>query len=305
MTPRRRRNVWGVVLGLALAGAACSRHGGSNYTLVRTYPHDVRAFTEGLLYSGGVLFESTGLYGHSQLRREDLATGSVLMADTLPPNRFGEGLALLHGKLYQLTWKSGTGYVYDARTLARLDSFPFPGEGWGLTTDSTSLIMSNGSADLRYIDPATFATQRVVNVTDNGLPVTPLNELEYVRGELFANVYETNLIVRIDPATGKVLQWLDLTALVPPVEVGSAGNVLNGIAFDPATGDLLVTGKLWPRLFEIRVRAPQRSASIASLDRRDRPIDRAVGAGGPFRPRVRIVLLTSAILLTPRGLVPR
>ena len=253
MTARRLRLVRGVGFTLALAGAACSWHRGSSYHLVRSYPHDLTAFTEGLLYSNGVLFESTGLYGHSQLRRENLATGRVLAADTLPANRFGEGLALLHGKLYQLTWKSGTGYVYDARTLAPLDSFRFPGEGWGLTTDSTSLIMSNGSADLRYFDPVTFATQRTVTVTDNGLPVTPLNELEYVRGELFANVYETNLIVRIDPASGHVLQWIDLTALVPPVEVGSAGNVLNGIAWEPASGDLLVTGKLWPKLFEIRV----------------------------------------------------
>ncbi len=252
LTSGPRRTV-GAALAIALFGAACSRHHGSNYTLVRSYPHDITAFTEGLLYSNGVLYESTGLYGKSQLRREDLATGRVVLADTLPAQRFGEGLALLHGRLYQLTWKSGTGYVYDARTLAPLDSFKFPGEGWGLTTDSTSLIMSNGSADLRYFDPDSFATQRIVHVTDNGLPVTPLNELEYVQGEIFANVYETDMIVRIDPASGHVLQWIDLTALVPPVEVGSAMNVLNGIAWNPASGDLLVTGKLWPKLFEIRV----------------------------------------------------
>jgi len=253
VTTRQRRGLRGVALAVVLFCAACNRSGDTNYTAVRSYPHDVTAFTEGLLYEDGVLFESTGLYGRSQLRREDLATGRVIAAVSLPANRFGEGLALLHGRLYQLTWKSGTGYLYDARNLARLDSFRFTGEGWGLTTDGQSLIMSNGSADLRYLDPATFATRRIVTVKDSGLTVNALNELEYVRGDLFANVYQTHFIVRIDPATGEVLQWIDLTALVPSGDMGSAMNVLNGIAFDTATGDLLVTGKLWPRIYEIRV----------------------------------------------------
>ncbi len=234
--------------------AACGRGEHADYTVVRRLPHDTSAFTEGLLYSGGVLYESIGLYGRSQVRREDPATGRVLAAVNLAANRFGEGLALLHGKLYQLTWKSGVGYVYDAATLARVDSFHFAGQGWGLTTDGRSLIMDNGSDSLRFLDPRTFATVRQVVVRDSGLALKALNELEWVHGALYANVYQSNWIVRIDPKTGNVLRWYDLSALVPAHDPDPENDVLNGIAYDSATGDLLVTGKKWPVLYEIRPR---------------------------------------------------
>lgn len=238
----------------ALALAACegpSTHAG--YTVVHRFPHDTAAFTEGLLYSDGVLYESIGLYGPSQVRREDLATGRVLAATPLAADRFGEGLALLHGTLYQLTWKSGIGYEYNAATLARTDSFHFAGQGWGLTTNDTLLIMSNGTDTLQFLNPTTFAIVRTLTAHDNdGLSLGALNELEYVNGELYANVYESNWIVRIDPQTGRVLQWLDMSALVPSTDRSSPDNVLNGIAYDASTGDLLVTGKRWPVLYEIR-----------------------------------------------------
>jgi glutamine cyclotransferase len=238
--------------GLAAGAAACSHHEAAGYTVVRRYPHDTSAFTEGLLYSGNVLYESVGLYGRSQVRREDLTTGRVLASVPLAPDRFGEGLALRGGRLYQLTWKSHVGYVYDAATLARVDSFAFPGEGWGMTTDGSALIMSDGSDSLRFFDPHTFATLRELHVRSGGLPLKALNELEYVDGTLFANVYQSNSIVRIDAASGNVTQWLDLSALVPAHDPDPANDVLNGIAYDAATGDLLVTGKKWPLLFAIR-----------------------------------------------------
>jgi glutaminyl-peptide cyclotransferase len=256
---RRRHRLARVALTICLAAqAACGRGGGggANYTVVHRFPHDTAAFTEGLLYSGDTLYESIGLYGRSQVRREDLATGRVLASAALASDRFGEGLALLHGKLYQLTWKSGVGYVYDARSLARVDSFHFAGQGWGLTTDGTVLIMDNGTDSLRFFDPATFATVRRITVHDKGEPLSALNELEYVKGDLFANVYQSNWIVRIDPKTGNVLQWIDLTNLLPPDDRTPDTGVLNGIAFDPQTGDLLVTGKQWPALYEIHVTPP-------------------------------------------------
>ncbi len=238
--------------GLAAAATACGRRDAAGYTVVHRYPHDTSAFTEGLLYSGGVLYESVGLYGRSEVRREALTTGRVLASTPLAPDRFGEGLALLGGRLYQLTWKSHVGYVYDAATLARVDSFAFPGQGWGMTTDGTALIMSDGSDSLRFFDPHTFATLRELHVRSGGLPLKALNELEYVDGALYANVYQSNFIVRIDPASGDVTRWLDLGALVPAHDPDLADDVLNGIAYDAATGDLLVTGKRWPVLFAIR-----------------------------------------------------
>ena len=234
--------------------AACSHGDSANagFTLVRRYPHDTTAYTEGLLYTDSTLYESIGLYGQSQVRREDLASGRVLASANLSSDRFGEGLTLLNGRLYQLTWKSHTGYVYNAATLAPVDSFTFPGEGWGLTTDGTSLIMSDGSDSLRYFDPRTFATQREVHVRGRGLPLQALNELEWVNGFIYANVYQSNWIVRIDPKSGNVDRWLDLSAFVPAHRTDPTNDVLNGIAYDARSGNLLVTGKRWPELFEIR-----------------------------------------------------
>ncbi len=220
------------------------------YAVINAYPHDPAAFTQGLVYADGVLYESTGLYGRSSLRRVALETGEVLQRRDLPPEYFGEGLALFDGRLIQLTWQNNTGFVYDARSFEQLHVWEYPAEGWGLTHDGTHLIMSDGSAVLRFLDPYTFAVQREVLVTDGGRPVVRLNELEYVNGEVFANVWQTDWVVRIDPHTGRVLGWVDLSGLLTADERQGA-DVLNGIAYDAGHNRLFVTGKLWPKLFEI------------------------------------------------------
>jgi glutamine cyclotransferase len=240
----------------AALAVACGRRPSGGFTMVRRFPHDTSAYTQGLVYANGTLFESTGLYGHSQVRRVDLATGRVLASVALPADHFGEGLALLHGRLYQLTWKEQVGYVYDASTLARVDSFTYRGQGWGLTTDGSSLIMSDGSATLRFLDPGSFEVRREITVRDGDSPLLWINELEFARGELFANIYTSNWIVRIDPATGQVREWLNLSGLLPRRERTPTTDVLNGIAYDDATGDLLVTGKRWPALFELHLQRP-------------------------------------------------
>lgn len=244
----------GLVAILALATAAgCGGAGPKPYQVVGRVPHDTAAYTQGLVYAGGVLYESTGQYGQSQVRRLNPTTGQVEAATHLASDQFGEGLTLLDGKLYQLTWKNMVGYVYDASTLAPRDSFRYDGEGWGLTTDGTALIMSDGSARLRFLDAATFAVIREVTVRDHGSPLSQLNELEYVNGVLFANVYQSDWIVRVDPDSGTVLEWIDLAGLLPGRERTPATDVLNGIAFDPASGNLLVTGKRWPWLYALRM----------------------------------------------------
>jgi glutamine cyclotransferase len=243
---------------LALAATACAVNSGPpQYDVVRRLRHDTGAYTQGLVYAAGRMYESTGRLGLSQLRQLDPATGALEAHVELPADRFGEGLALLGGKLYQLTWKSEVGYVYDAMTLALEDSFNYAGEGWGLATDGNALIMSDGTASLRVLDPETFQVTREVTVTDGGLPLSQINELEYINGELFANVYRSDRIVRIDPETGEVLAWIDMEGLLDPSERTAATDVLNGIAFDEATGHLFVTGKLWPWMFEIRVHGLQ------------------------------------------------
>lgn len=224
------------------------------YEVTARFPHDSAAYTQGLLWSDSVLFESTGEYGHSDLRRVDLKSGRVLASRPLPSNRFGEGLALLNGRLYQLTWQSGVAYSYDAATLAPRDSFRYAGEGWGLTTDGDSLIMSDGSDSLRILSPADFHVQRVVHVRYNGSPLRQLNELEFVNGELLANVYQSNWILRIDPATGNVRETIDFADLFP--KRPSYAEVMNGVAIAPDGNQLLLTGKYWPVLFQIRLRAP-------------------------------------------------
>jgi glutamine cyclotransferase len=225
------------------------------YEVTAQFPHDAGAYTQGLVWADGVLFESTGLYGQSSVRRVDLQTGGVLMSKPLPANRFGEGLAFLNGTLYQLTWKEGVAYTYDAATLALRDSVHYPGQGWGLTTDGTSLIMSDGSDVLRFIAPTTFQLQRVVYVRFNGAPLARLNELEYVNGEVLANVYQTDWIVRIDPATGVVRERIDFADLYRN-RPSSIDYVMNGIALAPDGQQLLVTGKFWPVLFQVRLNAP-------------------------------------------------
>lgn len=248
-------------MGVACAAQAPPR-APQGYTVVAVFPHDSTAYTQGLLLEpAGTLLESTGLYGRSDLRRVVRRTGQVEERIRLPAERFGEGIALYAGKVYQLTWQSGVAYLYDAATLQRQDSLPFEGEGWGLTTDGRSLIMSDGSDTLRFLDPGTLRVERKVAVTfANRAPAGKLNELEYARGAIFANVYQSDWILRIDPSTGLVEETLDLSGLLPDYGAAVTGeDVLNGIAFDEETGHLLVTGKRWPRLFELRLdRVPGR-----------------------------------------------
>jgi glutaminyl-peptide cyclotransferase len=238
---------------LAALVAGCSRVDDEPFIITARYPHDSTAYTQGLVLARDVLFESTGLYGHSELRRVDLRSGRVLAAVPLAPDRFGEGLALLEGKLYQLTWKSGIGYIYDAATLARTDSFTYAGEGWGLATDGTSLIMSDGSDSLRLLAPTTLTVRGAVHVRYRGEPVYQVNELEFVNGDLFANVYQTDWILRIDPRTGQVRDLLRFADLYPVDRRPAWADVMNGIAAADS-GRLLLTGKNWPVTFEVRLR---------------------------------------------------
>lgn len=227
------------------------------YEVTAQFPHDSSAYTQGLLWANSVLFESTGLNGRSDVRRVDLRSGRVIASTPLAADRFGEGLALLKGRLYQLTWKAGVAYSYDAATLAPRDSFNYSGEGWGLATDGTSLIMSDGSDSLRVLSPETFHVERVIHVHYNGAPLHQLNELEYVNGEVLANVYESNWILRIDPATGDVREMIDFADLYP--DRPTSAEVMNGIAVAPDGKQLLLTGKYWPVLFQVRL-CPARTA---------------------------------------------
>lgn len=239
---------------VGVAAASCDtmdRDAPPPFEITARFPHDPNAYTQGLLRADSVLFESTGRYGHSELRRVDLRSGRVLASRPLPADRFGEGLVLLKDRLYQLTWESGIAYTYDAVTLAPSDSFRYAGEGWGLATDGTSLIMSDGSDSLRVLSPATFQVERVVHVRSNDEPLYKLNELEYVNGELLANVYESTWILRIDPATGRVREMIDFADLYP--DRAAPADVMNGIAIAPDSGQLLLTGKLWPVMFQVRL----------------------------------------------------
>lgn len=225
------------------------------YQVVNSYPHDSAAFTQGLLIQDGVLYESTGLNGKSSLRKDDLKTGRVLKKLDVPADYFAEGLADFKGKLYQLTWQAQKGFIYDPNTFKKLGEFAYTGEGWGLTHDGTSLILSDGSNQIRFIDPTTFKVTRTINVVDSGgHPQTQLNELEYIKGEIYANIWQTDYIVRIDPKTGHLLGWIDLSGLLTGPTHDNPDAVLNGIAYDAAADKLYVTGKLWPKLFEIRLK---------------------------------------------------
>lgn len=223
------------------------------YEVVNVFPHDPNAFTQGLLFDEGSLYEGTGLYGRSSLRRVDLESGAVLAQIALPEAFFGEGITIVGDKVYQLTWREGTGLIYDKETFALQEQFAYSTEGWGITYDGTRLIMSDGSAMLYFWDPASLATLGTVEVHDETGPVVRLNELEYIEGEIFANIWQTDTIVRINPTTGKVVGWIDLSGLLSPADRTSATDVLNGIAYLPESKRLFVTGKLWPKLFEIRL----------------------------------------------------
>lgn len=220
------------------------------YAVARVLPHDRDAFTQGLQFVDGALYEGTGLNGRSSVRKVELETGKVVQRRDVPAAYFGEGIARLKDELFQLTWQSGVAFVYDARTFEPTRQLRYIGEGWGLTTDGTNLIMSDGTDALRVLDPQTFAERRRVRVTANGVAVERLNELEWMKGDVLANIWQTDEVARIDLATGKVRAWIDLRGLLTPRE-REATDVLNGIAYDAAGDRLFVTGKLWPKLFEI------------------------------------------------------
>ena len=222
-----------------------------NYEVVETYPHDPKAFTQGLIFDRGNLYESTGLHGESSLRKVDLETGEVLQISELDDRYFGEGMTLWEDRLIQLTWVSKTGFVYDRETFEQIDTFTYPTQGWGLTHNNKELILSDGSDTLYFLDPETFEQTRKVRVTDNGRSVSKLNELEYIKGEVYANVWLSDRIARINLETGEVTGWLDLTGIIQPQPTPKQDAVLNGIAYDATSDRLLVTGKLWSKLFEI------------------------------------------------------
>lgn len=228
------------------------------YRVVRSYPHDPGAFTQGLTVDQGELFEGTGRRERSFLRRVDRVTGAVLQQHALAGRFFGEGITIFGDRIIQLTWKAGIGFVYDKKSLALIRTFSYSGEGWGLTHDGASLIMSDGTPTLRFLDPRSFAEIHCIKVVDPSGPVAGLNELEYVEGKLYANVWQTDRIAVIDPESGRVTAWLDLAGLLDPIPPGKPVDVLNGIAYDAKARKLYVTGKLWPRLFEIEVLAAEK-----------------------------------------------
>ena len=223
------------------------------YQIVHTYAHDPMAFTQGLVYLNGVLYEGTGLEQQSSIRKVKLETGEVLQKRDVPGEYFGEGIVIWKDRLIELTWKAEKGFIYDLASFAPKGEFQYSGEGWGLTTDGKRIIMSDGSSALRFWDPETLReTDRIV-VTDDGRPVPELNELEWVKGEIYANVWQTERIARIDPKTGHVVGWIDCTGLLTPQDRTELTDVLNGIAYDAKGDRLFVTGKRWPKLFEIRL----------------------------------------------------
>jgi glutaminyl-peptide cyclotransferase len=251
-----------LILAAALAATACGPAAPAGngpipeygYQVVHVYPHDPLAFTEGLFYLDGYLYESTGLPGQSSARKVKLETGEVVQKHEVPEQYFGEGIIAWKGKLVQLTWQTEVGFVYDLNTFETRSEFHYPGEGWSMTEDGRRIIMDDGTPQLRFWDPDTLREIGRLTVTANGEPVTNLNELEWVKGEIYANIWMTDRIARIDPKTGKVVGWIDCTGLLNPSDrVEGQTDVLNGIAYDAEHDRLFVTGKRWPKLFEIKV----------------------------------------------------
>lgn len=224
-----------------------------SYRIVNHYPHDPNGFTQGLVFVDGFLFEGIGLRGRSSLRKVDLATGRILQSRNLPANFFGEGVTVYHNKVIQLTWRANQGFVYDKDTFQLLQTFHYPTEGWGITHNGEHLIMSDGTSILYFLDPETYKVMGRIKVRDQKGPVSNLNELEYVQGLILANVWKTDRIAQISPETGEVVGWIDLRGLLRPEDRVQRVDVLNGIAYDQRNDRLFVTGKLWPRLFEIKL----------------------------------------------------
>lgn len=249
-----------LVAALALTVCACgpsTQAGGIpeyGYRVVHTYPHDPKAFTEGLFYLNGYLYEGTGLDGESDIRKVKLETGEVVQRHQIPPEYFGEGIIAWKDRLLEMTYRAELGWIYDLNTFEKKGEFHYPGEGWALTTDGKRIIMDDGTPQLRFWDPETLKETGRMTVTADGQPVANLNELEWVKGEIYANIWQTERIARIDPSTGKVIGWIDLTGLMSPQDrVEGQTDVLNGIAYDAAGDRLFVTGKKWPKLFEIKL----------------------------------------------------
>jgi glutamine cyclotransferase len=241
----------GCLIASALACVAQPREYG--YQVVHVYPHDRNAFTQGLEFRAGFLYEGTGLNGHSTLRKVKLETGEVVQQISLSPEYFGEGITVINQQIIELTWRTETGFVYDQNSFRRLRPFSYPGEGWGLANDGAQIYMSDGTPQIRVWDPVTLQEKKRITVRDGTAPVTYLNELEWVRGEIYANVWQTDRIVRISPSDGRVLGWVDLSGILPAGDRTEHVDVLNGIAYDVLGDRLFVTGKLWPKLFEIKI----------------------------------------------------
>jgi glutamine cyclotransferase len=223
------------------------------YKVINAYPHDRKAYTQGLVFENGFLYEGTGLRGHSTLRRVELTTGNILQICEIPYQLFGEGVTIYKNKIIQLTWQERIGFVYDKDSFELLQEFHYSTEGWGITHDGKRLIMSDGTSILHFLGPETFDEIGQIKVSENDRPVSGLNELEYVQGEIYANVWQTDRIVKISPETGHVVGWINLEGLLRPEDRGETVDVLNGIAYDVKGGRLFVTGKLWPKVFEIVV----------------------------------------------------
>lgn len=261
MKPRLPGSVLAVILlvtaeaVVAQSPSSRSKNHPPEYTVevVRQLPHDATAFTQGFTYRNGFFYEGTGRQGQSSLRQVELKTGRLLRKVDLAPDLFGEGVTVLGNEVIQLTWTSHIGFVYNLSDFQLLRTFSYSGEGWGLTTDGRDLFMSDGSAEIRVLDASTFAEKRRIRVSGGGTPVDQLNELEFVEGEIYANVWHSDRVARISPRTGRVVGWIDLTGVLGPFYQREAEAVLNGIAYDSKGKRLFVTGKLWPKVFEIRV----------------------------------------------------
>lgn len=256
--PARRTLAAAVPLALAflwfhMDARAQSKTPRFSFRVVKAFPHDPTAFTQGLVFADGIFYESTGLNGYSTLRKVTPETGAIIQKIDVEPRYFAEGLALVGDELIQLTWQSRTGFVYDKTTLKRLRTFDYPTEGWGMAFDGSRLVMSDGSSVLYFLDPKTLKGVRSLEVKDGTRPVTELNELEFIKGELWANVWQTDQIVKINPDSGRVTGWIDLSGLLRREARGPEGDVLNGIAWDKATDRIFVTGKKWPWLFHIEL----------------------------------------------------
>ena len=223
------------------------------YEVIDIFPHDPEAFTQGLVWQDGFLYEGTGLYGKSSLRRVDLETGQVWQQHNLPEDFFGEGITIFQKRIYQLTWKSKTGFVYEQEDFQLVKTFSYSYEGWGITHDGKYLIVSDGTSTLHFVDPLTMKEIKRIEIHENGVPVNRINELEYIKNKIFANIWLTERIAVIEPQSGEITAWLDLSGILDSIEIIQEINVLNGIAYDSEKDCLFVTGKLWPVLFEIKI----------------------------------------------------